>query len=706
MYEREDFPLPFLALFTHPVHPDDRGGGRAARRGAPGVGGDRGDRAPDRRRARRASGRRGCSGRLGVRLSARGGSSTCCCAPGRRATCSACAAAGSASRSCARNPHGIVLAEHLAPDVLRKQIRHRTGAVRLDPPEILEDAERLARRNGHDPDFPLRLIGLRELRSHNSWMHNSPLLMRGGRTPRRPDPPRRRRRRSGSPTASRVRISSAHGAIEIAGAGHRRGQARARSPSRTAGATAAAGASPNAAGGANVNELASSDPADLERLAGMAHLNGIPIRVERIETVGRRRRAAAEPARSASRAARERRAGPALAAALRRRLRLLQVEPRQAARLGSPPAAAPGGDPESRGRAAAGPDARGRAPRSLAPGAALGRGPLRRRRGGAARPPAPGRPSAGGPRSPPSPEPPSGPTAGSPTTAPRAWARARLVGADRADRRPRAPARARRRVAEPRAEQDQHQADERPGSRSLVEHRDSASNGDHRGDVGDHERAAGADLDHQRGVDGERGRGAEQRRGRPARPSPRPASATGRRVERRRRGQHQRGDRERGAHRRPRVEVGEMALEHHRPDRVAERREQDRGGAEELVAAAGDVDPDQRGDAGEADQQPREPRAGDPLGVVEAEREQGDEQRRRGDEDRRERGGRRAARRPRSAGTGSRSRPRRRPRASASGRAARRAGPAARRAPAGPPPRARPGPRRGRRARRRRRRRS
>ena len=36
----------------------------------------------------------------------------------------------------------------------------------------------------------------------------------------------------------------------------------------------------NAAGGANVNQLASSDPSELERLAGMAHLNGIPIRLE------------------------------------------------------------------------------------------------------------------------------------------------------------------------------------------------------------------------------------------------------------------------------------------------------------------------------------------------------------------------------------------------------------------------------------------
>ena len=36
----------------------------------------------------------------------------------------------------------------------------------------------------------------------------------------------------------------------------------------------------NRAGGANVNLLASTDPEDLERLAGMAVLNGIPVRVD------------------------------------------------------------------------------------------------------------------------------------------------------------------------------------------------------------------------------------------------------------------------------------------------------------------------------------------------------------------------------------------------------------------------------------------
>jgi hypothetical protein len=44
----------------------------------------------------------------------------------------------------------------------------------------------------------------------------------------------------------------------------------------------------NDAGGANSNLLASSDAADLEPLAGMAFLNGIPVRLEPV-------RAAPEP---------------------------------------------------------------------------------------------------------------------------------------------------------------------------------------------------------------------------------------------------------------------------------------------------------------------------------------------------------------------------------------------------------------------------
>jgi anaerobic selenocysteine-containing dehydrogenase len=38
----------------------------------------------------------------------------------------------------------------------------------------------------------------------------------------------------------------------------------------------------NATPGANVNQLMSSAPEDLEKLAGMARLTGVPVRVERV----------------------------------------------------------------------------------------------------------------------------------------------------------------------------------------------------------------------------------------------------------------------------------------------------------------------------------------------------------------------------------------------------------------------------------------
>jgi anaerobic selenocysteine-containing dehydrogenase len=180
----------------------------------------------------------------------------------------------------AADPHGVVLAEHLSAGVLPGKIRTEDKRVRLDPPEILAEGGRLAAQNGHDAGFPLRLIGLRELRSHNSWMHNAALLMRGGREHAarvHPDDAAS----VGVEDGGRCRISSPHGSIEVTarltdevkpgtiavphGWGHDGGWQTA-----------------NAAGGANVNLLASSDPDDLEQLAGMAFLNGIPIRLEAV----------------------------------------------------------------------------------------------------------------------------------------------------------------------------------------------------------------------------------------------------------------------------------------------------------------------------------------------------------------------------------------------------------------------------------------
>jgi formate dehydrogenase len=115
-------------------------------------------------------------------------------------------------------------------------------------------------------------------------MHNAALLMRGGRSqalrinPADAAP-------AGLTEEDVAAVTSASGALEVGvlitdemtpgtvalphGWGHRGGWRLA-----------------NEAGGVNVNLLAPSDPESLERLAGMAHLSGIPVRVERAARLG------------------------------------------------------------------------------------------------------------------------------------------------------------------------------------------------------------------------------------------------------------------------------------------------------------------------------------------------------------------------------------------------------------------------------------
>jgi formate dehydrogenase len=177
-----------------------------------------------------------------------------------------------------RRPHGVVVDEHIATGVLPRKLRRRGGRVDLNPPAIVAELSRLAAAPEPDPAFPLRLIGMRELRSHNSWMHNAPLLMRGGRTHAlrvHPDDAAGH----GLADGGNVRVRSPSGELQVAvkvtdemtpgtvalphGWGHHGGWRLA-----------------NAAGGANSNVLASSSPQDIEPLAGMAFLNGIPVRLE------------------------------------------------------------------------------------------------------------------------------------------------------------------------------------------------------------------------------------------------------------------------------------------------------------------------------------------------------------------------------------------------------------------------------------------
>ncbi len=178
-----------------------------------------------------------------------------------------------------KHPRGVVLAEHLEGGMLKRRVFHRGRKVRLDAAVIERELDRLLDGPPPDADYPLLLIGRRDVRSHNSWMHN---------TPKHRDPERRQTAMvhpkdaadAGLADGDLVRVCTTQGSIELParvtdevvqgciavphGWGH-----------RDAGWQVA-----NAAGGANVNEVLPADVADLERASGMAHLNAVPVRIQ------------------------------------------------------------------------------------------------------------------------------------------------------------------------------------------------------------------------------------------------------------------------------------------------------------------------------------------------------------------------------------------------------------------------------------------
>jgi anaerobic selenocysteine-containing dehydrogenase len=178
-----------------------------------------------------------------------------------------------------QHPHGVVVAPHIRTAVLREVVVYRHGRVRLPHYDIAAELSAMVHR-APPAGYPMRMIGMREPRSENSWMHNSPLLMRGERTNRAlmHDDDAAQRLISDGDT---VEVSSPHGRISLPvtltrdivpgtiaiphGWGHK----------GTGGWQLA-----NRAGGVNVNQLMSTDPRDVEALAGMSWLTGVPVQVE------------------------------------------------------------------------------------------------------------------------------------------------------------------------------------------------------------------------------------------------------------------------------------------------------------------------------------------------------------------------------------------------------------------------------------------
>jgi formate dehydrogenase len=177
-------------------------------------------------------------------------------------------------------PHGVVLHEYIPLEPLESYIRTPDKRIPLADPRIMSELSRLEAEGAVVPGYPLRLIGMREMKSHNSWMHNTERMM----------PPQRELTLRMSPQdatdtgvqeGDAVTITSKTGSIRVPvtitsdmtpgtvalphGWGHNGGWRRA-----------------NAAGGVSSNQISSSRPEDLERLAAMSVLNGIPVRLQRV----------------------------------------------------------------------------------------------------------------------------------------------------------------------------------------------------------------------------------------------------------------------------------------------------------------------------------------------------------------------------------------------------------------------------------------
>ena len=175
-------------------------------------------------------------------------------------------------------PHGIDLGP-LQPSLLRR-LETASGKIECAPPLFLAELARLGEKPAAPlADDSLRLIGRRDIRSNNSWMHNAPRLIKGKARHQllmHPDDMRTRGLQDGARVRLRSRIGELRTEVQHSeemmpgvvclphGFGHQRPGVR----------VSRAQALP----GESYNDL--SDATALDAASGNAALNGLPVWVD------------------------------------------------------------------------------------------------------------------------------------------------------------------------------------------------------------------------------------------------------------------------------------------------------------------------------------------------------------------------------------------------------------------------------------------
>jgi anaerobic selenocysteine-containing dehydrogenase len=186
------------------------------------------------------------------------------------------------------SPHGIDLGplQPRLPDVLRTS----SGKVELAPEVIVADLDRLRAAMSRERNGGMVLIGRRQLRSNNSWMHNLPALVKGKERCTlhiHPDDAER----LGLADGESARISSAAGSLEAPVETTEDIMPGVVSIPHGWGHDAAGVRMGVASAHAGVNSNVLADESMLEPLSGNAVLNGIPVEVSALD--GLEHRAAA-----------------------------------------------------------------------------------------------------------------------------------------------------------------------------------------------------------------------------------------------------------------------------------------------------------------------------------------------------------------------------------------------------------------------------